>query len=44
MVWMAVALVVIAVCIWAMLTLFALMQQFVLVLAIFFEAWALFPL
>lgn len=41
---MAVALVVIAVCIWAVLTLFALGQRLILVLAVFFEAWALSPL
>jgi len=44
MMWMAVALVVAAICIWATLSLFALMQQFVLVLAFFFEMWALSPL
>lgn len=41
---MAVALVVIAVCVWAMSMLFTLMQQFVLVLALFFEMWARSPL
>ena len=43
-VWMAVALVVIAVCAWAMSMLFTLMQQFILVLALFFEMWARSPL
>ena len=41
---MAVALVVIAVCAWAMSMLFTLMQQFILVLALFFEMWARSPL
>ena len=44
MVWMAVTLVVIAVCIWAVSMLFMLMQQFLNVLAFFFEMWALSPL
>lgn len=44
MMWMAVALVVIAVCVSAMSILFTLMQQFILVLAFFFEMWALSPL
>ena len=43
-VWMAVALVVSTICIWATLALFALMQQLILVLAFFFEMWARSPL
>lgn len=42
--WMAVALVVIAVCVWAMSLIFIAMQQFVIVFALFFEMCALSPL
>mgnify|MGYP001500537589 CR=1 FL=1 len=41
---MAVALAVIAVCVWVMSLIFIAMQQFVIVLAFFFEMWALSPL
>ena len=41
---MAVALAVIAVCVWAMSLLFIAMQQIILVLAFFFEMWARSPL